>query len=66
MTFKRFQATTIDWKSDAKNLVKLYPRKMDVDDEEGVQDRGSFFNFFVDKGDDFGVRIGSPNGGWRF
>ena len=40
----------------------MYPRKMDVDDEDGVQDRGSFFNFFVDEGDDFGVRAEIGNG----
>jgi len=48
-------AANIDWKSDSKNLVKMYPRKMDVDDENDVQDRGSFFNFFADEGDDFGT-----------
>jgi len=48
-------ATAIEWKNDGKNLIKMYPRKMDVDDEDEVQDRGSFFNFFADEGDDFGT-----------
>jgi len=48
-------ATTIDWKSDGKNLVKLYPRKMDIEDENDVQDTGSFFNWFVEDVDEFGT-----------
>jgi len=37
------QAIKISWKSDTKNLTKLYPRIMD---DEDVSEPGSFFNFF--------------------
>lgn len=40
------QATTIQWKSDDKNLTKLHPRRVEEDDEDDVLDPGSFFNYF--------------------
>ena len=40
------QAIKIKWKSEAKDLTKLYPRKAEDDDPEDIIDAGSFFNFF--------------------
>jgi len=39
------QATKIQWKDDSKNLTKLYPLKVDEDDDT-LAEPGSFFNFF--------------------
>ncbi|KXN83617.1 Protein SET [Leucoagaricus sp. SymC.cos] len=49
----------IDWKSDDKNLTKLYPREMDPEDGDDVAEPGSFFNFFEVEKDpmDIGVTI---------
>ena len=55
MIYEGRQATTINWKSDSKNLVKLYPRRLNGDDEDEVQDTGSFFNWFTTADDDFAV-----------
>jgi hypothetical protein len=41
--------TKINWKSDDKNLTKLYP--MQTDDEDEIGDPGSFFNFFEHEAD---------------
>jgi len=49
------QAFKIDWSSDSKNLVQLYPRKVDADDDEEIQDMGSFFNWFTQEGDEYGM-----------
>ncbi|KAG8957807.1 hypothetical protein FRC03_009781 [Tulasnella sp. 419] len=40
------QKYQISWKSDSKNLTKLYPRKVEADDPTDVLEYGSFFNFF--------------------
>lgn len=49
----------IDWRSDDKNLTKLYPREIDPDDESSIAEPGSFFNFFEQESDpmDIGVTI---------
>lgn len=36
----------IGWKEPDKTLTQLYPRVTDPDDEESVEDHGSFFNVF--------------------
>jgi len=36
----------INWKEPAKALTKLYPRVLDPEDEDSVEDQGSFFNIF--------------------
>jgi template-activating factor I len=41
----------INWKSDEKNLTKLYPREMDPEDQDDVAEPGSFFNFFEHEND---------------
>jgi len=41
------QAIKINWKSDSKNLTKLYPRQTESEDAEDIIEGGSFFNFFV-------------------
>lgn len=48
------QAFKIDWKSDAKNLVKQYPRVTDEEDDL-PSEGGSFFNFFEVAEDPFDV-----------
>ncbi|KIP01493.1 hypothetical protein PHLGIDRAFT_26985 [Phlebiopsis gigantea 11061_1 CR5-6] len=49
----------VDWKDDAHNLTKLYPRVADAADEDDLSDSGSFFNFFelADDPLDLGVNI---------
>ncbi|TFK41303.1 hypothetical protein BDQ12DRAFT_679231 [Crucibulum laeve] len=52
--------TKINWKDAEKALTKLYPRKMDEDDEEDtLAEPGSFFNFFESSTDpsDLGLTI---------
>jgi hypothetical protein len=48
----------IKWKSDGKNLTKLFPRQRDIADEEDdlPGDAGSFFNFFEHASDPYEVR----------
>jgi len=36
----------IDWKDEAKNLTKLYPRIVNPEDPDEVEDPGSFFHLF--------------------
>ena len=48
----------IDWKSDEKNLTKLYPRETDQEDddmEDLPSEPGSFFNFFEHEADPYDV-----------
>jgi len=49
------QAITINWKSDAKNLVAKYPARDDEDEDEDAMDveekAGSFFNLFESEED---------------
>jgi len=40
------QAIKINWKDDAHNLTKLFPRVVNPDDPQDVEELGSFFNFF--------------------
>ncbi|THH19071.1 hypothetical protein EUX98_g8843 [Antrodiella citrinella] len=40
------QSFKIDWKDDAHNLTKLYPRSQDEDEEDLPAESGSIFNFF--------------------
>ena len=65
------QHMKIDWKSDDKNLTKMYPREIDPDDEDSIAEPGSFFNFFEQESDPMDVsdiffasgtlRNGKPN-----
>lgn len=48
------QAFKIQWKDDAHNLTKLYPRVKDEDDDIPAES-GSFFNFFEEVEDPFQV-----------
>ncbi|KAJ3555857.1 hypothetical protein NP233_g12105 [Leucocoprinus birnbaumii] len=52
-------AMKIDWKSEDKNLTKLYPREVDDEDEHDIVDAGSFFNFFEKESDpnDIGLTL---------
>jgi template-activating factor I len=51
------EPTTINWKDDAHNLVKLYPREKqdDGDDDDMPAEPGSFFNFFTTSTDPYDV-----------
>ncbi|QRV99502.1 Nucleosome assembly protein (NAP) [Ceratobasidium sp. AG-Ba] len=40
------QAIKINWKDDAHNLTKLFPRVVNPEDPEDVEEFGSFFNLF--------------------
>jgi len=40
------QPTKIDWKDEAKNLTKLYPRIVNPEDPDEVEEPGSFFHLF--------------------
>lgn len=53
------KAMKIKWKSDDKNLTKLYPRKTEEDDEEDILDPGSFFNWFEHPNDPNDVSLWS-------
>jgi len=49
------QPSVINWKSDSKNLVAQYPRKMDTGNDAINQETGSFFNWFVEPGDEYSL-----------
>ncbi|KAH8100477.1 hypothetical protein BXZ70DRAFT_937338 [Cristinia sonorae] len=51
------QAFKIDWKSDAKNLVKMYPRAADEDEDDLPSESGSIFNFFTVAKDTFDLGV---------
>lgn len=52
------QACKVDWKEDAKNLTKLYPRSQDDEDEDDMpSESGSIFNFFEVAKDQFDVSV---------
>jgi hypothetical protein len=53
------QPTKISWKDDAHNLTKLYPRPKedDADADDLPAEAGSFFHYFEEAEDSFGVRI---------
>ncbi len=46
----------INWREPAKALTKLYPRVLDPEDEDSVEDQGSFFNIFEHADPDADVR----------
>ncbi|KAG8720564.1 hypothetical protein FRC08_018841 [Ceratobasidium sp. 394] len=46
------QAIKINWKDDAHNLTKLFPRVASPDDREDIEEFGSFFNYFEHGMDD--------------
>ncbi|KAG8699684.1 hypothetical protein FRC09_006459 [Ceratobasidium sp. 395] len=46
------QAIKINWKDDAHNLAKLFPRVANPEDPEDIEEFGSFFNFFEQASDD--------------
>jgi len=60
--FFSMQHMKIDWKSNDKNLTKMYPRETDPDDEDSIAEPGSFFNFFEQESDpmDVGDIFSSP------
>lgn len=51
------QAIKIQWKDDAHNLTKLYPRKKDDEDDDLPAEGGSFFNFFEQTEDPYEARF---------
>jgi len=55
VVFFSMQHMKIDWKSDDKNLTKMYPREIDPDDEDSIAEPGSFFNFFEQESDPMDV-----------
>lgn len=59
------QHMKIDWKSDDKNLTKLYPREIDPDDESSIAEPGSFFNFFEQESDPMDVGDFSKIRKWK-
>jgi len=46
------QAIKINWKDDAHNLTKLFPRVVSPEDADDIEEFGSFFNFFEHGVDD--------------
>lgn len=48
----------IHWKDPKKALTKLYPRKIDKENDD-ITDVGSFFNFFEQETDTLEVRVES-------
>lgn len=55
-------AIKINWKSDDKNLTKLYPReKVEDEDDDEPAEAGSFFNFFEVANDPFEIGVTIAN-----
>jgi hypothetical protein len=50
------QAVKIQWKDPKKSLTKLYPRKVNKEDDD-ITDFGSFFNFFENETDTLEVSV---------